>query len=308
MNLQDAGVVHRGAAVAVADGHRGQGTEAIQLRHRRGAGLDPGHLAGKLRTQVGEQLIFQGGDPVAGGENIALQVFQLLGDIALAVYQGLLSDIGVGDLILEGVGHLDIIAEHLVIADFQGADTGFLFLLGLHRGHEALAPVEDAPEPVHLRVEAVPDKLALPDGEGGLVPEGIGNTLCQVIQGVQGAVELVEATLGEGRQQRLDSGKLFHGGPQGHHIPAPGAAVDDAAHEPLHITDTGECQNQLLPGDGVIYQALHAIRTAVNIPDAEKRPFQPAAQHPRTHGGLGLIQHPQEAALFFLAAEGLRQL
>ena len=50
---------------------------------------------------------------------------------------------------------------------------------------------------VHLRVEALPDELALPDGEGGLVPEGIGNALCQVIQGVQGAVELVEAALGD---------------------------------------------------------------------------------------------------------------
>ena len=84
-DLDDAGVVHRGAAVVVAHGHGGQGAKAVQLRHSGGAGLNAGHLPGKFCAQVGEQLVFQRCYPVGGGENVALQVFQLLGDVPLAV-------------------------------------------------------------------------------------------------------------------------------------------------------------------------------------------------------------------------------
>ena len=168
--------------------------------------------------------------------------------------------------------------------------------------------MEDAPEPVYLRVEAVPDELPLPNGKGRLVLKGGGNAPGQVVQSVQGAAQLLKAALGKDREQPLDRRQLLHGGPEGHHIPAPGAAVDNAAHKPLHVADARQGQGQLLPGDGVVYQTLHAVGPAVNIPDAEQGPLQPAAEHPCAHGGFGLIQHPQKAALFLLAPEGLGKL
>ena len=124
-----------------------------------------------------------------------LQILQLLRDIALAVDQRLLADIAFGYLILEGVGHLDIVAEHLVIADLQGADTGFFLFGGLHTDDDIPAAVKDTPQTVYLRVEAVPDQLPLTDGEGRLVHQRPADQGGQIAQIVQRLVQPVQAAL-----------------------------------------------------------------------------------------------------------------
>ena len=119
-----------------------------------------GALGGDLLPQRREELILQGHHPVRGGEDLVFQVLQLLGDVPLPVHQGLLADVGVRHLVLEGVGHLDVIAEDLVVADLQGPDAGALLLLGLDLRQDALAAVHDVPQAVHLLVVAVPDEAA----------------------------------------------------------------------------------------------------------------------------------------------------
>ena len=236
-----------------------------------------------------------------------LQVLQLLGNIALAVDQGLLADIGIRHLVLEGVGHLDVVSEYLVVSDLQGADAGFLLFGGLHGGDDALAAMEDAPQAVHLRVEALPDELPLPDGEGGIVAQGAADEVRQVLQGVQ-LGQLPQAAPVKGRQQLLYMGKPRHGVFQGYHVPAPGGAVYDAAHQALHVADARQGQGQLLPHHGVVHQLAHGAAAAGDGRYGQQGPLQPAAEHPPAHGGLGLVQHPEEAPLLLLAAQGLRQL
>ena len=98
-----------------------------------------------------------------------LQILQFLGDEPLAVDQRLLADIGLRHQLLEGVGNFNVVAEHLVVADFQRADAGFFLFLGLHLRNDALAAFQNVPQAVHLFVEAVPDDTALPDGKRWLV-------------------------------------------------------------------------------------------------------------------------------------------
>ena len=141
LNFNNAGLVHRGTAVVVFHRHGGKGAKRIQLGDKGRRQLDAGDGRRQPGAQGGEQLVLQRGVAVLGGEDIVLQILQLLSDVALAVDQRLLADIVVGHLIPEGVGYLDIIAEYLVIADLQGADAGLFLLLRLHLGQEALAAV-----------------------------------------------------------------------------------------------------------------------------------------------------------------------
>ena len=237
-----------------------------------------------------------------------LQVFQLLGDVPLAVHQCLLADVGLGHLVLEGVGYLDVVAEHLVVADLQGPDAGALLLLGLHLRDDALAALEDVPQSVHFPVKAVPDEAALPDGERGLVADGGGNAPADVIQRVQLRRQLVQAAVREGGQLLLHGGQLFDGRPEGRHVPAARGAVDDAADEPLHVAQARHGGDQFLSGDGVVHQCRHSGVPLADGGDAQQRPLQPGAQTPGAHGGLGLVQDPQQAPLLLLAPQGLRQL
>ena len=131
--------------------------------------MDP--LGGRL-PQLGEKLILQSGQLVLSVQDGVLHLLQLGGDVPLAVHQRLFADVGIGDLPGVAFGDLDVIAEHLIKPYFQGFDTGFLLLLGLHGGHHVPSAGEDAPQPVHLLVVALPDKAALPDGEGGFLHKG----------------------------------------------------------------------------------------------------------------------------------------
>ena len=237
-----------------------------------------------------------------------LQVLQLLGDVPLPVHQGLLADVGVRHLVLEGVGHLDVIPEHLVVADLQGADAGLFLLLGLDLRQDALAAVHDVPQAVHFLVVAVPDEAAFPDGEGRLVADGgadVGADLRQVLQ-LPG--QLRQPAAGEGRQLFPQGGQPLNGGPEGHQVPAAGGAVDDAADEPLHVPQPRHGGDEFFSGNGVLHQRRHGGVALDDGGDTQQRPLQPAAEHPASHGGLGLVQHPEEGALLLLAPEGLRQL
>ena len=307
-DLDDAGFVHVGAAVVVPHRHHGKGGEGVDLRHRRGGLLDAGGLGGDPLAQLGEQLVLQGHHPVRGGQNLLLQVLQFLGDVPLAVHQGLLTDVGVRHLVLKGVGYLDIVAEDLVVADLQRSDAGALLFPGLDLGDDALAALEDMPQAVHLFMVAVPDEAALPDGKRRLVADGGGNVGPQVIQGVQLLPQLRQPPVGETVQLGPDVGQPFDGPAEGGHVPAAGGAIDDTADEPLHVPQSRHGGGQLFPLDGAVHQRRHGGIALADSGDAEQRPFQPTAEHPAAHGGPGLVQYPQEAPLFLLAPEGLRQL
>ena len=203
MDFNDAGLVHHRAAVVILHRHGSQRAQRVQLRHQRGGMLHPLGLRGNMEPQIGEKLVLQRRDTILGREDIMLQILQLLRDIALAVDQRLLADIAFGHLILEGVGHLDVVAEHLVIADLQGADTGFFLFGGLHTDDDIPATVKDTPQTIYLRVEAVPDQLPLTDGEGRLVHQRPADQGGQIAQIVQRLIQPVQPALVKGGQLGL---------------------------------------------------------------------------------------------------------
>ncbi len=83
----------RGHAVVVLRRHQGEGRQHVGLGHGPGDLLDLGGLGGGLVPDLTEELVLQGHNPVLGGEDGVLQFLQLLGDVALAVHQGLLPDV-----------------------------------------------------------------------------------------------------------------------------------------------------------------------------------------------------------------------
>ena len=85
-------------------------------------------------------------------------------------------------------------------------------------------------------------------------------------------------------------------------------AVGDAADEALHVADAGKRQNQLLARNGIFRQRLDRAKSALDGGDVAQGTRQPCAQIARAHGGLRLVEHPEEAAALFLGADGFGQL
>ena len=135
-DLEHRGVIHQGHAVAIGGGHGGEGGEHVHLGHRRRGGLDLCHVGAHGVFQFTEQLVLQGGDLVLGGENGVLQLLELLGDVPLGVDGGLLAHPVLRHQADLGLGHLDVVAEHLVVPDLHVLDARLLLGAGLQVGHQ----------------------------------------------------------------------------------------------------------------------------------------------------------------------------
>ena len=226
---------HLRPAVAPLGSHSGQGAQHIHGSHRRRSLLDPPGPLGDELPEAGEQLVFQGSDSVLCREHCGLQLLQLLGDVPLTVGQSLLSDVMRRHLGLEGLGHLDVIAEDPVIAHLQGADAGLLPLLALYGGNGPGSAIHNVPQAVNLLIGPLPDEASLPDGKGRVGHDGLFNEAPEVLH----LVQIVPKTGQHGALQPPQLLLQLRQGPaalgQAHKIPAIGGAGDNPGHNPLQV-------------------------------------------------------------------------
>ena len=303
-----AGGVHLRHGVAVAHGHLGQRAQGVQPGHGLGAALHPLHLGGHAVAQLAEAAVLQLVDALAGGHEGVFQLLELRGEVALVGHQGLFADIVGGDVVLPGgFGYVDEVAEDLVIAHLQLFDAGALALARLQLGHQAGAVVAHVPQPVHLFAVAGAQDAALAHREGGIVADRLADARTDVAQRVHGG-DLPQLQRRERREQLTQPRQRGAAQPQGPQIAPARRAVDDAADQALHIGDLPQGHGQLAPGDVVPVQLVHGGEAAFDGHRAQQRPLDPGAQHAPAHGGLGLVQHPQQRAALFAAAQRLGQL
>ncbi len=307
-DVQLAGGVHLRAGIVVAHGDLGERTERVEPRHGVGARLDARDLGRHAVAHLAEIPVFQLVDPVPRGQERVLQLLELLGEVALVGHQGLLADVVRRDVLEpRRARHVDVVAEDLVVADLELFDPGTLPLARLQLGHHLRAVVADAAEPVDLLGVALAQDAALADGEGRFFADGAVDLRAQILQRVH-AADLAQLRAPETVGQLLEPGQHRGAVCERVQVAAAGGAVDRAAHEPLHIADLPEREHQLAARHMVLRKLADGGEAALDRHDRQKRPLHPGAQQAPAHGSPGLVQHPQEGAALFPAAEGLRQL
>ena len=116
------------------------------MRRRRG---DCCATAG---AQFGEQAPLDFGDAFVGGQDFAFVLLELGRGEALGICQGLLAlEIG-GDQVQIGVGHFDVKAEDLVVANLERGDSGALALALFHGGDDLAAVLAQVAQLVEFGV------------------------------------------------------------------------------------------------------------------------------------------------------------
>ena len=81
--------------------------------------LDARELFLDMVAHLDEQVVLDLDDFFLCAENLRLEFLELFRDVALGVRERLLADVAVGHEVGAAVAHLDIVAEHLVVADFE---------------------------------------------------------------------------------------------------------------------------------------------------------------------------------------------
>ena len=178
-----------GHDVVVLFRKRRKGAEHVRLRERGGVALNAAERLGHAFAHLAEQLVFEPGKLLGSAHDLVFEFLEFSGDIPFAVRQGLLADIALRRHADIGFRDLYVIAENLVVAYFQVLDPGGVPLLAFHLGNHAAGVVEQAAQPVHLLVVAVPDQAQFAHGKRAVFGNGGQNMPGQRVQRVQRAVE-----------------------------------------------------------------------------------------------------------------------
>ena len=106
--------------VVVSDGGLRQRAQHVQPGHGVRRGLYPVHLGRDAAAYLGKEIVFQLVYPVARSKERVFKLLELLREVALIGHERLFSYIVIGYVRLaRGFRHVDIIAEHLVVADLE---------------------------------------------------------------------------------------------------------------------------------------------------------------------------------------------
>ncbi len=117
---------HAGTDPGFAEGFVGEAEESVEfgdLLTEVGDGSDAG---GRGLTEGVEEDAFAFEGSGFGGGDFVFEVFELGGDVALSVFEGLLAAEGGGGGLRLGCGQLDVVAEDLVVADFDARELVLL--------------------------------------------------------------------------------------------------------------------------------------------------------------------------------------
>ena len=198
-------VVERRTHVAPFDGQPCERLQAVDAGHDGGVAQQHGERPADVGHQLGVDALLDDEHLLLGAQNLLLVLLELLGDVALGVGEGLFADPVGGNLLLVGIAHLDVVAEDVVVADFQRRDARRLALALLDAREVVLAVQGDAAQVVQLGIDAVGDDAALLYLVVLRVGVDLaGNALAHLLQGVDPVGQLVQPLAVGGFHRRLE--------------------------------------------------------------------------------------------------------
>ena len=171
-DVERARQVHLGADVIVLHGGLGQRAQRIQPRDAVGGLLDAVNICCDHVAYLAEVAVFEVVYPVLRCQERVFKLLQLLGEIALVRDKRLLAYVVGGDVFKpRGFRHVNIVAEHLVVADLELLYARALALTLLQLRDHLGAVVADVAQLIDLFGVALAQYPTLADGKRRLIDE-----------------------------------------------------------------------------------------------------------------------------------------
>src|SRR5579875_2883227 len=296
------------AAVAPLSGQMCQGREDIQMGEaargrpqavslRRDAPQEP------LVDLLGELL-----DPLLGLEDLALPFLEARRDEALGLDQRLLPMVIRRNKPEVRAGHLQIVAEDLVVADLQGFDAGTLALDPLELGDPLPCPCRRLNQRIELGAVAGPNQGATVGRRDCLIDQ-IGDIKARIedrgtgpvqenSKGCRGGAIIADCPGWRRASERIPE---TSGGPerrgQPKELARPGQSLDDAPGQTLQVADLTEQVPQTDAGIIVLNQGCDCVQARLDHSSVAERLTYPASEKPPAHRRARLIEDGKEAAV-----------
>ena len=235
-------------------------------------------------------------------------LLQLGCDVALRPDERLLALVVGGHRLAVRVADLDVVPEHLVVADLQGRDAGTLALAGLDRRQVRPAVPPDRAQLVELAVAAVPYQPPLAHGGGRVVGQRLEKARVQLRQDVDAGHDPLKRRGGErhrvGGDLRQDAERIA----QRHQIPGRRGAERAARQQPLEVVHARQVPADRRPLGGPLEEELDAVQALPDRLQRQERALDPVPQQPAAGRRLGPIEDLEERAVAPAVPDALDQL
>src|SRR5919197_272503 len=173
-------MMHVGFDVVVDGRDLAERREDVECRERARGRLNPRRFGRDSRDQTVEDLEFALEDALVGAEHLLFVLFERRRDEALTASDRLLAVIVARHRAKIRLRHLDVVAEHAVVADLQRSDPGPRTLVLLHLGDDLLAGAADRSQFVELAIDAVACEAAVACEDRRVFDQGRFNRVAQV--------------------------------------------------------------------------------------------------------------------------------
>ncbi len=205
------------------------------------------------------------------------------------------------------LGHLEVVAEHLVEADLERADAGALPLALLERQQMLLAVARQRAQPVQLGVDSGADDAAVLDRARWVVLETGGQLGFEIGERIGGG-DLPQQPRRAVRDAGLDLRRHGQGLAQGGRLARAQPAEHGAAAEPLRIAHRAQQLAQPGPALGPLQQLRHRLEPQLDGRRLAQRLPQPAPQQAAAPGRHRAVEDAEQRPVAAGAARRLEDL
>ena len=281
---------------AVAARGLGQSGGRVERGEAARVRLDPRGVVGDGAAEILEEPGLQRANLLLGAEHRGLEVRELGGDVALGVDEGLLAVVVGGHAGGVGLRHLEVVAEHLVVADLERVDSGARALPRLELGDPPRAVSADGAQVVQLGVIPVADHPPLARGGRGRRDQRAGQAIDEVAEFLPPARPLREARFRGAGERLRESGARFERAGQQREVAGRARGHRDAGDRALHVLDRLQALAHGGAGDGVGEERGDVGLAGLDREARAERAEQPLAQQAPAHRRQGLVHRPQQRA------------
>ena len=233
-------------------------------------------------------------------------LLQLLRVEPLRVGERLPADVIGGHAGAVRVGNFNVVAEDLVVADFEAGNAGSLALAALQPRDVGARVLRRPPRLVHLRRVALADDPALPQLALRIVNDGLPRALHDGVARPQAIRQPCERGA-RVRRHFAQGGNALQRAAQPGEFPRQRDARPDALHRPLDVRHLREFGANALTARVRLAQPRRRVEPPLNRPQIKQRLPKPAAEHPRPHRRLRKVERAQQRLVFRAPSPALEE-
>ena len=294
LDIQYLRIINNRAHIAVLIRSLGKRQETVHTGDEIGIDLNLRDILLHGSNQLIEKSCLQNQDLLIGTENLLLVFLEFLGNISLGLRQRLLADPLLRHLVLEGISHLQIISEYIIISYLQTADARLLDLPLLNLQKIILAMTADGAQIVEFCVIAIGYHIALVDKLRRIRLNLPGDTVLQGFAYVELLSHSLQGIVLGMLASHLDGLDGFECILQLHHFSWRYSAHGYLGNDTLQVADAMKLVVEKLTELRLLEEILHDVEALVDRAHILQWEHQPAAEHSSAHCRYSLVDDVEQ--------------